>query len=51
MGNQEACIHNVIDQYKAFFDTDQNKEVMHMAMDHCAEIIVLMQEAQNTQIN
>ena len=34
----------VIDQYKVFFDVDQNKEVMHMAMDNCATIIVKMQE-------
>ena len=34
----------VINQYKVFFDADQNKEVMHMAMDNCAGLIVKMQE-------
>ena len=34
----------VIDQYKAFFDVDQNKEVIHMAMDNCAGLLVKMQE-------
>ena len=32
----------IIDQYKQFFDVDQNKEVIHMAMDNCASILVKM---------
>ena len=34
----------IIDQYKQFFDQDQNKEVLHMALDNCAELIVKMHD-------
>ena len=36
----------IIDQYCAFFDKDMNKEVLHMAMENVAKIIVKMQDAQ-----
>ena len=34
----------MIDQYCRFFDQEQNKEVLHMALDHVAEIMLKMQE-------
>ena len=43
MNSQPNELHKlIIDQYKVFFDVDQNKEVMHMAMDNCADLIVKM---------
>lgn len=41
----------MIDQYKNFFDKDQNKEVLHMALDNCSELIVKMHEPAKNNIN
>lgn len=49
INNTHAC--NVIDQYKAFFDQDQNREVLHMALDHVASIIIKMQSAAENKID
>ena len=41
MANNEIFT-TIIDQYCHFFDNDQNKEVLHMALENCTNIILKM---------
>ena len=41
----------IVDQYRQFFDQDQNKEVLHMALDNCAELIVKMNDPRKHQLD
>ena len=41
MANNEIFT-TIIDQYCNFFDSDQNKEVLHMGLENCSNIILKM---------
>ena len=41
MANSEIFT-TIIDQYCNFFDSDQNKEVLHMGLENCSNIIQKM---------
>lgn len=50
MANNEIFA-TIIDQYCHFFDSDQNKEVLHMGLENCSNIILKMQNADESQID